>query len=84
MPCWFFYDIHSSVGCLYISCLAMVAFMVVFTAVPPIGAAMGLERMSSTHWLITCGFCAIPTIVAEYVKLWGNLKFKAAESQWVH
>jgi len=69
---------------LYISCLAMVAFMVILTAVPPIGAALGFAEMSSTHWLITCGFCAIPTIVAEYVKLWDNLKFKAAESLRVH
>jgi len=69
---------------LYISCLAMVAFMVVLTAVPPIGAALGFAEMSSTHWLITCGFCLVPTIVAEYVKLWDNLKFKTAENLRVH
>lgn len=61
---------------MYLSILIMICLMILCVIIPPAATALGFSSMTWVHWLITIGLCLAPTIVAEYMKFWDNLKLK--------
>ena len=68
---------------LYISCAAMFAVLGLLALIPPVAGAMGLCSLSGRQWLIVAGLTVVPTLVAEYGKLWDAVKSHAAEKNRV-
>jgi len=64
---------------LYISCFVMLAVFAVLAAVPVIAGALGLAALGWEQWLITVALSLVPTLVAEYGKLWDAIKSRNAE-----
>lgn len=53
------------------------------TAIAPIASVLGFAAISGLHWLIVIALSIIPTLVAEYEKMWDSLKQSAAEKNRV-
>ena len=68
---------------LFISGGIMLAVFFGFTAIPPIAAMFGFGRLGGLHWLIVIGLTLVPTIVAEYGKLWDAIKTHSVEKNRV-
>ncbi|MCL2008621.1 MAG: cation-translocating P-type ATPase [Treponema sp.] len=51
--------------------------------IPPIAPIFGFAAISGIHWLIAIGLSIIPTIRAEYGKLWDNYKLDTMEKNRV-
>ena len=68
---------------LALSAAAMFLILGCMVAIPPLASVLGYARMSGSHWLIIAGFTLIPTLVAEYEKLWDNYKYHVAEKNRV-
>lgn len=68
---------------LYISCGVMLAVFACIAAILPLATALGMTALSWQQWLITIGLALIPTVVAEYGKLWDAVKSRNAERTMV-
>ena len=64
---------------LYISCFVMLAVFAVLAAVPVIAGALGLAALGWEQWLITVALSLVPTLVAEYGKVWDAVKSRNSE-----
>ncbi len=67
---------------LYVSCLVMFALLggfVGLAAIPSVGAALGMCALNGWQWLAVIGLTLVPTLVAEYGKLWDYVRSRAAE-----
>lgn len=47
--------------------------------IPPVATIFGLTPISPLHWLIVIGLSIVPTLVAEYNKMWDRKKQKSVE-----
>ena len=68
---------------LYISCAVMFVIFALLALIPPVASAIGLARLSGIQWLIVIGLTLIPTLVAEYGKMWDAIKSRTAEKNRV-
>jgi len=68
---------------LWIGTLAMFVLMALLVAIPGINTALKMTDMSIYHWLIALGLTLVPTLFAEYNKLWDNYKLKSIEKNRV-
>jgi len=66
-----------------LSAAAMFIVLGALAAIPGFNEIFNLYDISGWHWLIAAGLSVIPTIVAEYGKLWDNYKFNTAEKNRV-
>jgi len=66
-----------------LSAAALIILFALLAAIPPVAPIFGLTEMSGFHWLITIGLSFIPTLRAEYGKLWDNFKLMEAEKNRV-
>ena len=64
---------------LYISCAAMLAVFAAIALIPPVASALELTALSGLQWLVVIGLTLVPTLVAEYGKLWDAIKSRTAE-----
>lgn len=56
---------------LYVA-LAMMALFAIMVIIEPVGAIFGLVPLGLSDWVLVGGLSIIPTIIAEFVKLWDN------------
>jgi len=70
---------HSENIQLPLSAAALIILFALLAAIPAVAPIFGLTAMSGTHWLIAIGLSLIPTLRAEYGKLWDNFKLVEAE-----
>ena len=66
-----------------LSAAALLILFALLAVIPSVAPIFGLTAMSGTHWLITFGLSLIPTLRAEYGKLWDNFKLTEAEKNRV-
>ena len=74
---------HRSNIQLPISAIALLILFALLAFIPQVAPIFGLTAMSGTHWLICIGLSLIPTLRAEYGKLWDNFKLREAEKNRV-
>ena len=68
---------------LYISCAAMFVFFILIAAIPPVANFFGMTSLGWQQWLIVFGLTLVPTLVAEYGKMWDAIKSRTAEKNRV-
>lgn len=68
---------------LYISCLAMLVVFALLVLIAPLGTLLGFTWLNGWQWLIVIGLTILPTLVAEYGKLWDYVKSRSAEKNKV-
>ena len=61
------------------SAAIMILIFTGLAAIPPVAPVFGFTAIGGYHWLIAIGLSILPTIRAEYGKLWDNHKFKSLE-----
>lgn len=65
---------------LFISCIVMVAAFALLVLIPPVASALGMAFLGWEQWLIVIGLTLVPTIVAEYYKLWDAVRSRTNET----
>ena len=72
---------------LYVSSLVMFVLLGAFVglaALPSVGAALGMCALNGWQWLAVIALTLVPTLVAEYGKLWDYIRSRSAEKTAVH
>lgn len=64
---------------LYINGGIMLVVFALLVAIPPLASALGMTAMGWQQWLIVIALSLVPTLVAEYGKLWDAVKTRNAE-----
>ena len=67
---------------LYVSCLGMLFLLggiAGLAALPSVGSALGMCALGAKQWLVALALTVVPTLVAEYGKLWDEVRLRTAE-----
>ena len=64
---------------LYISCAVMLVVMALIVVIPPVASALDMCSLNGWQWLVVIGLTLVPTVVAEYGKMWDAIRSRAAE-----
>lgn len=64
---------------LYISGGIMLVVFTLLAAIPPVANALGMTALNGWQWLIVIGLSLVPTLVAEYGKMWDAVRSRNAE-----
>lgn len=65
---------------LFVSCAATVAAIALLAAVQPVAHLLELAPLTSLQWLTAAGLALIPSLAAEYGKLWDAVRSREAEN----
>lgn len=68
---------------LILNVVIVFGIFLILTGVPQIAVTLGFTPMSGNHWLIVIGLSLVPMAVAEYEKIWDNMKSRMAEKNRV-
>lgn len=64
---------------LYISGGVMLVVFALIALIPPVAGALEMSTLGWEQWLIVIGLSLVPTLVAEYGKLWDAIKSRNTE-----
>ena len=64
---------------MFLSCVVMLLALGLIAGIPPIASALGMCALSLWQWLVVVGLTLVPTLVAEYGKMWDAIRLRTAE-----